>query len=210
MIYENVEKIVVNFETYFNGCSIETIIDTKTNKFYENDWRQKGYDEAKDTLLAKLNYLSGAYKEIEPILELNSIEFCNLSEFDKKYSFIIYEILTCANEINKVYDDIYKFAYKRNQNDKRLTLIYKSEKKFKKYISSKIKNKSYLDKIDKYIKENFKDFNEIKDFMNDKLKKDTMLLFNLTSGCFSDYIVLGIVDNEYEYHTDNKGQLSLF
>ncbi len=203
MIYENVEKIVVNFETYFNGCSIETIIDTKTNNFYENDWRQKGYDEAKDTLLAKLNYLSGAYKEIEPILELNSIEFCNLSEFDKKYSFIIYEILTCANEINKVYDDIYRKSKNKGK-------IYESEKKFKKYISSKIKDKSYLDKIDKYIKENFKDFNEIKVFMNDKLKKDTMLLFNLTSACFSDYIVLGIVDNEYEYHTDNKGQLSLF
>lgn len=203
MIYENVEKIVVNFETYFNGCSIETIIDTKTNNFYENDWRQKGYDEAKDTLLAKLNYLSGAYKEIEPILELNSIEFCNLSEFDKKYSFIIYEILTCANEINKVYDDIYRKSKNKGK-------IYESEKKFKKYISSKIKDKSYLERIDKYIKENFKDFNEIKDFMNDKLKKDTMLLFNLTSACFSDYIVLGIVDNEYEYHTDNKGQLSLF
>lgn len=203
MIYENVEKIVVNFETYFNGCSIETIIDTKTNNFYENDWRQKGYDEAKDTLLAKLNYLSGAYKEIEPILELNSIEFCNLSEFDKKYSFIIYEILTCANEINKVYDDIYRKSKNKGK-------IYESEKKFKKYISSKIKDKSYLERIDKYIKENFKDFNEIKDFMNEKLKKDTMLLFNLTSACFSDYIVLGIVDNEYEYHTDNKGQLSLF
>lgn len=210
MIYENVEKIVVNLETYFNGCSIETKIYTKTNEFYENDWRQKGYEVAKDTLLAKLNYLSGAYKEFEPILKLNNVEFCNLNEFDKKYSFIIYKVLTCANEINKVYQDIYQYAWKRNNNDEKLDLIYKSGKKFEQFINSKIKDKLYLNKIDKYINENFKDFNDIKDFMNKELKENAILLYNLVNAWFSDYIVLGIVDKEYEYHTDKKGQLSLF